>query len=225
MVVSLGCEKLQPERLLPRTGGANGGGADTFGLVILEAPLTGNYSQKVLAEAERRFPGVPVKAVVSTGDAWTYIGGVREYVARGIPVYALDWNKPILERLIKAPFRFVPDTLARQPRAPKFNFVSGKTVIGAGENRIELYPVRGSGGERMMLAYFPQHKLLYGSDLVQPGRGGFFSSQYLAETAAVVEGQHLTVEQVYAMHLPATPWNKVTQALEKAFAPSSGDKP
>jgi hypothetical protein len=30
-----------------------------------------------------RYPGVKVKAVVTTSDAWPHLGGVREYVARG----------------------------------------------------------------------------------------------------------------------------------------------
>ena len=193
------------------------------GIVIIEAPLSVEYSAKVITEAERRFPGVPIKAVVTTGDAWTYIGGVREYVARGIPVYALDLNKPILERLIKAPRRFVPDTLARNPRAPKITFVGGKTVLGAGPNRIELYPVRGAGGERMMLAFFPEHRILYGSDLVQPGSkaGSFFSPQYLSEVAEAVQREKLMVTSVYAMHLEPTAWKDVEAAIAKAMSAAS----
>jgi hypothetical protein len=200
------------------------------GIVIIEAPISVEYSAKVISEVERRFPGVPIKAVVTTGDAWTYMGGLREYVARGIPVYALDLNKPILERLIKAPRRFVPDSLARNPRAAKITFVSSKTAIGAGPNRIELYPVRGTGGERMMLAYFPEHHILYGSDLVLYGSdlvqrdsraGGFFSPQYLSEVAEVVQREKLMVASVYAMHLEPTAWKEVEAAIAKAISSAS----
>jgi hypothetical protein len=189
------------------------------GIVIIEAPISNEYSLKVIAEAERRFPGVPLKGVISTGDAWTYIGGLREYIARGVPVYALDWNKPILSRLTKAPFRTFPDTLERRPKEAKFRFIGNKTVIGDGANRLELYPVRGSGGERMMLVHLPEVKTLYGSDLVQPGReGGFFSPQYLTEVAEVVNREKLDVKHVYAMHLDARPWSTVVEAINRAMS-------
>jgi hypothetical protein len=64
------------------------------GLVILDASQSNAKSRAVLAQAERLFPGVPIAAVVTTASAWMQIGGVREYVSRGIPIYALDVNVP-----------------------------------------------------------------------------------------------------------------------------------
>jgi hypothetical protein len=73
------------------------------GIVILEAPISSGYSAKVIAEAARRFPGVPIKAAISTSDAWPHIGGVREYVARGVPVYVSPRTIRLLERFLNAP--------------------------------------------------------------------------------------------------------------------------
>lgn len=192
------------------------------GLVILEAPISSGYSAKVIAEAERRFPNVPIKAVVSTSDSWPHIGGVREYVARGIPVYALDLNRPILERLISAPYHIAPDALARTPRKPNFRVVSQRTVIGTGANRLELYPVRTETGERMIMVYLPEHKLLYGSDLVQgPGPdGSFFMPEYLSELMDAAKRERLSVNSVFAMHAGLTPWTKITEAVLKAASES-----
>jgi hypothetical protein len=47
----------------------------TDGVIIIEAPISSGYSDKVIAEAKRRFPGLPIKAVISTSDAWPHIGG------------------------------------------------------------------------------------------------------------------------------------------------------
>lgn len=192
------------------------------GVVIVEAPISSGYSAKVIAEAERRFPNVPIKAVVSTSDSWPHIGGLREYVARGIPVYVLDLNRPILERLINAPHRYAADALARTPRKPNFRIVSQQTIIGAGTNRLELYPVRTETGERMMMVYLPEHQLLYASDLVQgPGPdGSFFMPQYLSELMDAVKRERLTVNSVFAMHTGPTPWIKITEAVTKAAAES-----
>jgi hypothetical protein len=48
---------------------------------MLEAPIGSGYSEKVIAEVEKRFPNTPIKAVITTSDAWPHLRGVREYVA------------------------------------------------------------------------------------------------------------------------------------------------
>lgn len=120
------------------------------GIVVIEAPISSGYSDKVLIEAKKRFPGLPIKAVISTSDAWPHIGGVREYVARDIPVYALDLNRSILERLMSSPRRSHPDALERRRKKPRFRIVSDKTIVGSGSNRLDIYPLRTESGERMI---------------------------------------------------------------------------
>jgi len=187
------------------------------GLVILEAPVGSRYSGEVLDELSKRYPGQKIKALVTTSDAWPHIGGVREYVARGIAVYALDLNRPILERLLKADYSGRPDLLARAPKTPRFTFVSAKTSLGSGDTRFDLYPVRGENGERMMVAYFPALKLLYTSDNVQPQRGGgFFMPEYLLEVRDVVRREHLEVEKIFGFHAPLTPWSAIEAAISAA---------
>jgi hypothetical protein len=94
--------------------------------------------------------------------------------------------------------------------------VSGKTVLGTGPNRLELYPVNGEGGERMMLAYFPGHRLLWTTDLVMGGRteGSFFMPSYLLDVQRVVEREGLAVDTAFGMHRTPIAWRTVTAALE-----------
>lgn len=191
------------------------------GIVVIEAPISSGYSDKVLADAKKRFPDLPIKAVISTSDAWPHLGGVREYVARDIPIYALDLNRPILERLVSSPRRSHPDALERQRKKPKFRIVSDKVIIGSGPNRLEVYPVRTESGERMMMVYFPEHKLLYGSDLVQQRRdGSFFMPEYLTELLEATLREKLIINSVFAMHLGLTPWRDIEGAVAKAKAGS-----
>ena len=186
------------------------------GIVIIEAPISSGYSAKVLEEAKRRYPGLKVKAVITTSDAFPHLGGVREYAAQGIPVYALDLNRPILERLLAAPHAFQPDALENKPRKAIFKIVSGKTSLGAGANRLELYPLRTESGERMMMVYFPEHRLLYASDLVQKSlNGSFFMPQYLSEVMQAAGREKLMVGNVFAMHTDLTSWTELTGAVEK----------
>jgi len=187
------------------------------GIVILEAPMSSGYSVKLLAEADRRFPGAPVKAVITTSDAWPHIGGLREYVARGIPIYIPDRNVPLVQRFINAPRTQYPDALAKSPRQPVYHEVRGHITIGSGPNRMEIYPMRGETSERQMMVYFPEHKLLYGSDTFQKTPDGkYFYTQTISEVAAAVEREHLVVENFFMMHMRLTPWQDALTALQAA---------
>ncbi|NOK17283.1 hypothetical protein [Corallococcus carmarthensis] len=194
--------------------------AQDDGLVVVEGPLASGYSARVLDEAAKRFPGLKVKAVVSTSDAWPHVGGLREYVARGIPVYVLDLNRALVERLVASPRTLLPDALARKPRAAKLQVVEGRRVVGSGKNRLELVPVRTETGERMLFAWLPEHGLLYTSDLVQPQPDGtFFNVQQVDETVQVAAREKLPVARVFGMHLKPTDWSTLTTAVQKARAP------
>jgi glyoxylase-like metal-dependent hydrolase (beta-lactamase superfamily II) len=191
------------------------------GLVIMEATTSNAHAASVIAYAKTRFPGMPIKAVVTTSDAWPHIAGIREYVAAGIPIYALDLNVSILTRFITAKHTLTPDTLQKQPKAPLFRLVSSKTVIGTGDTRIELIPVRGEIGERMMLAWFPGAHVLYSSDQIQRARPGlgspFFMPMMLMEVQAAAEREGVTgIERVFGMHLTPTPWSEVLDAIAAA---------
>lgn len=189
------------------------------GLVVLEAPISSGYSARVLEEAQRRFPGARVSAAVSTSDAWPHVGGVREYVARGVPLYALDLNRPLLERLLAAPRTRTPDALARAPRRAVLRSISRRLTVGRGENRVELIPLRTEAGERMVLAWLPGPRLLYTSDVVQPqSDGGFFNPVQLQELVQVVAREGLQPEAIFGMHVGLTPWTRITEALAKATA-------
>jgi hypothetical protein len=182
------------------------------GVVILEGPLTSAYSAKVIDDERQRFNGAPIKAVVTTSDAWPHIGGMREYVARSIPIYALDLNVPILSRLFAATYTTSPDALARTPRRAKLTSVSKRTMVGSGPNRFELIPYRTASGERQMMAYFPEHRLLYTSDLFTIRGAMIFLPQQVAEAVQAVARERLAVDRAFGMHYDAIPWQTVVGA-------------
>lgn len=190
------------------------------GIVVLEAPISSRYSEQVIAKAAELFPGRPIKGVITTSDAWPHVAGIREYVALGIPIHALDLNEPLLGRIIHAPRTRRPDRLARiAGTEPIFETVSGPVTVGAGQERFTIYPMRGEGGERMLAVWFPEHRLLYASDLLQAGQGGgFFMPSYLADVEALVRREALDVETVFAMHMGPTPWQTVLDALAEIRA-------
>jgi hypothetical protein len=159
------------------------------GVIVLESHLTPEYANKLMAEAERRFPGQPIKALVLTSDPWTHLGGVRAFAERGVPIYVVDASVPFFERMLGG--------IAGLDLKP----IGGPTTLGAGANRVELFPVRGEYSERMLMAYFPEHRLLYGTDLLWQDRanGGYVATQAW-ELARAVGREHLAVDSVFHVH-------------------------
>jgi hypothetical protein len=183
------------------------------GVVIFEAHISAQYLHDVIGEAKKRWPSSPIKALVMTSDPWAHLGGVREAMALGIPIYVNGRSVPFLASVAKAPHTLAPDSLAKSKRAPKFMPVTAKTVIGTGDNRIELYPVGGPYAERMLMAYFPDKKLLYGADLVFPNRApdgkiakGFFETS-AADLRSAVAREKLAVDSLFCVqNYPMMSW-------------------
>jgi hypothetical protein len=188
------------------------------GLLILEAPISGVYTKGVVEEARRRYPGSPIKAVLSSSDSWPHIGGVRFAVSQGLPVYILDLNRALLDRLVRAPHALDADELSRmkQPIKP-WNIVAGRTLLGSGANRVEIYPLRGASTERQYMVYFPQFRLLYASDTLALNEdGSLYDPELMHEVAQAVERENLKVDMVFAMHQGPTPWDTVMAQVQKA---------
>ncbi|MEO5866914.1 MAG: MBL fold metallo-hydrolase [Sphingomonas sp.] len=192
------------------------------GVVVIEAPISSGYSVGALAAAARLYPGVKVKAVVTTSDSWPHLAGIREYAARGIPIYGLDLNVPILTRVIAAPYASRPDRQQRAPRPPILRPVSAKTVIGTGANRIELYPLRGETSERQMMAWLPAHRLLYGSDPFQRTQTGDYAyPQTVSELTDAARREGLRPDRFFMMHIGPTPWRELQDVATRAAAKDS----
>jgi len=189
------------------------------GAVLLEAPISGTYMAGVLAEAGKQYPNVPHKGVLSTSDSWPHVGGVRQAVASKHAVYILDLNQPLLDRLVAAKHELHPDQLAQAPQRPLWKIVSGKTTIGTGDNRMELYPLRGACTERQYMVYFPAHQLLYASDtLAMNDDGSLYDPELMREVMEAVQREGLQVKTVFAMHQAPMPWSDVVALVQKAMS-------
>jgi len=188
------------------------------GLVVIEAPHSPTYSRLVVAEAARRFPNVPIKALVTTDFMWSHYAGVREYVARGVPVYAAASNVDDLRHVIASPHRIAPDSLARASRVGHLTPVTSRTTIGSGPNRVELISAVSPGtdyGERMIVVYLPDRHLLYASDLLPtPAFEPNFVTQGTADVVGLVAREHLSVDSVLAIHIAPTAWAPVVASVQ-----------
>jgi hypothetical protein len=191
------------------------------GIVVIDSPYAAEYSARVLDEIARRYPGVPVRSLVVTDFMWSHFGGFREYVARGIPVYANARNERILRTITNTRHISHPDSLARSGRSLVFHAVRSKVTVGDGPNRIALYPVDVGGGDygrRIVVAYLPDRHLLWTSDLYSPGGEANFVTQGVSELAAVIAQNGLVVDTIVGSHLPPTDWQKVAHEVDARVA-------
>jgi len=190
------------------------------GLVIIDAPISAGYSATVLAEAARRFPGMKVKAVItSTGFFW-HVAGVREYAARGIPIYAEARNVPVIRAMLDAPHTLQPDALSRldHPK-PVIVTVTKPTAIGRGANAIVVYPVS-AATQPMLMTYIADARLAHTGEMVQPlGPGGsILFPESLIELTLTVQAYRLDIDRIIGMHMSPTPWAAVAETLKAAGA-------
>jgi hypothetical protein len=185
------------------------------GVIVIEAPIGSNYAKQAFAFARSHFHK-RIKGVITTSDSFPHIAGVRQAVAEGIPIYALDLNLPILRRLIAAPHHLLPDDLARAPRPAQIIAITGKTIVGSGVSSIEILPYRTATAERQMMVYMPAARLLYTSDLFSPdGNGGWFTPQYLSEFISTCHRYGISPNVIFGMHYPATKYDDVANWLNR----------
>jgi hypothetical protein len=168
----------------------------------------------VIDEAARRFPGLPIKAVVSTTDFWWHVAGLREYVARGIPIYILDRNARVVTERVRAPHTMTPDSLARAPRPPIIHPIRSRVSLGLGENAIELIPLHTDQLDRMLMVYVPGQRLVYTAEAIQLYPTGLVFPQTAIEAVDAVRREHLEPATFMGMHVAATPWQRLLTVLD-----------
>ena len=187
------------------------------GIVVIDAPISNGYSVKVIEEAGRRFPGMKIKGVIASTNFWWHIAGLREYAARGIPVFVPDQNVALIRRLLTSPHALAPDSLEKSQKKPDIIGVGNSRSIGGGENRLILYPIR-TATAQMMMTWFPEKKILHTAEMAQPlgPNESFLFPESLLELKRAVDAKGLRVDAVIGMHMNLTSWSKVIEALDSA---------
>jgi glyoxylase-like metal-dependent hydrolase (beta-lactamase superfamily II) len=139
-------------------------------LIVVDAPLYEERSLAVLAALGKKFPGKPVRFLVSTHFHNDHTGGVRAYAAVGATVVTGKVNEEFFKQVLSAPHTRVPDSLQRNPKPAAIETVEAdKKVLSDGNRVVEIYPVQNSHAEGMLVVYLPREKLLFVTDLFSPG--------------------------------------------------------
>jgi glyoxylase-like metal-dependent hydrolase (beta-lactamase superfamily II) len=139
------------------------------GLIVVEAPLNEQRSEAVLAKVRALFPGKRIAGVINTHTHFDHAGGLRTYVAEGVPVITMARNAAYYRRAWAAPRTIAPDRLAASKRTPRFTTFATKLVLPDAKHPIEIHAIAGSGhNDAFAMVFLPQDGLLVEGDAWTP---------------------------------------------------------
>ncbi|MGH7546892.1 MAG: MBL fold metallo-hydrolase [Gemmatimonadales bacterium] len=179
-------------------------------LVVVEAPQNATRSRAVLDTLGARFPGKPVGLVVNTHHHSDHAGGLRAYLAAGIPVVTHARNVAFVRGIALARKTVAPDALSRRPGQPEIRAVKDSLTLGTGERRIVLYRLPTAHVQGMLAAYVPEAELLFNSDVLSPGT--VLAPVGSREIVALVKARGVSVARVAGGHGGVATWSEVERA-------------
>ena len=143
------------------------------GLVVIEAPLNEQRSLAILDEIHRRFGKRQVTAVVNTHAHFDHAGGLRTFVAAGIPVVTHERNAAYYRQAWRQPRTINPDRLAKIRRRPTFHTFTDQLILEDTLRPIEIHSIQGSGhNDAFAMVYLPREKILVEADEWTPTTPG-----------------------------------------------------
>lgn len=186
-------------------------------VVIIEGPSNDARTIATIAEVKRMLPDKPIRYVVNTHHHADHAGGIRAYVAEGIPIITHETHKRYYEQeIFKNPHTLNPDRLALVPRRPIIETVKDKRVLTGGRMTLELYHLRGNlHSEGLLAAYIPKDKLLIQADAFAPRPGAPplpAPSPFTINLVENVARLKLDVERVAHVHGGVDPYEAVLKA-------------
>ena len=186
-------------------------------IFVMETPGNERTSQQALEQIRKTIPNKPIKYVAVTHHHDDHAGGIRTYMAEGATLIIAPGEQPFFRKVSAARFKADPDALTRNPREPIFEPVqNGKRVLTDGTTTVEIYDIgKGPHAEEMLVAYFPQHKLIYQGDLLnRPGNGDYpIANDTSVHFLNWIDEKKLAVDATIPVHGPLTTMAEFRKAV------------
>lgn len=186
-------------------------------VVLVEGPGNDAQTVETLANAKTMLPNKPVRYVVNTHHHADHAGGLRAYVAEGVPIVTHESHRRYFEQQIfRNPHTLNPDRLMRMPRAPRIESVGEKRVFADGAMTLEVHLLRDQPhSEGLLVAYVPKERLLIQADAFHPRPGAKplpTPSPYTTNLVENLERLKLDVARVAHIHGGISPYADVLRA-------------
>ena len=196
-------------------------------VAVIEAPLNEARSLAVIDEVMRLVPDKPIRFIVTTHHHWDHIGGLRAYVHEGATVITYAGNHAYYQEVLRAGLWVLePDRLSLHPpeewsEGYIFETLREKYILGDSTRSVELHNVQGlAHAAGMLIAYFPNEKLLVEADLyTPPGPGRPLPAAPNASARTLyrnVERLGLDVETIVPIHGRPGAWSEFAEFVTGA---------
>jgi glyoxylase-like metal-dependent hydrolase (beta-lactamase superfamily II) len=180
-------------------------------IVLIEAPLDRERSAAIAAWAAQKFPGKPITQVIATHHHFDHAGGLRYFVAAGATIVMQESTRAFFDdRVFGASCTVYPDELAGHPRTASITTVPALGMIRLDDptNPVEVYAIDASHAGDMVIAYLPNQRALFNSDLYIPlpnelrqlGLPPYFSAKDFRDLAAGIKHYGLTPALIAGGH-------------------------
>ena len=171
-------------------------------LIVIDAPYMDGYSRWVIEQAKVKYPGKPIRYLILTHHHIDHVAGFRSYLAAGAALVVGSGTRDFWEKIIASSDHLgadSPKTLLR----PDIVSAANGHVITDGIRRVELYDLPSEHSHGMLLAYIPDAKLGYQTDIwTGPGVDPLGARAMPRQLALIkaVKDNHLDVEHVLGGH-------------------------
>jgi glyoxylase-like metal-dependent hydrolase (beta-lactamase superfamily II) len=137
-------------------------------VIVIEAPVNSRRTNRVLEEIRRVAPGKPIKYVIATHFHSDHIGGLRPFIAAGIPILTTATAREVIERSLARGTRTrSPDTLSAAPRDPVVEVVHGRRTLGDQAHPVEIIDLSPNPhADEILAVWFPTERLLFEGDML-----------------------------------------------------------
>ncbi|HEX7333199.1 MAG TPA: MBL fold metallo-hydrolase [Pyrinomonadaceae bacterium] len=188
-------------------------------IFVMETPGNDRVSLQAIEQIKKTIPNKPIKYVAVTHHHDDHAGGIRTYMAEGATLIIAPGEEAFFKKVSAVRFSADPDTLTRKPGAPKFEpLQNGKRVLTDGTTTVEIYDIgKGPHAEEMLVAYFPDHKLIYQGDLLnRPSNGDYpIANDTSVHFLNWIDSKKLAVEATIPVHGPLTTIADFRKAVEE----------
>ncbi len=182
-------------------------------LILIEAPLGAPRMNAIFDTLASLFPKKPVRLVVVTHHHYDHSGGVREVLARGIPVLTEARNGAFVQMIGRSAKTIAPDALSKRPRAITVRTMQDTLTIGEGAGRVQLFALKTVHVGGMLAAYVPSAQVLFTSDVVNPQPlPAPLPAVGSRELVALGESRGLTVKSYAGGHGRVVAWDELVRA-------------